>query len=104
MVQVTDKKTKKDWADSRTLPADNNYADRELCPLVMAGKVTFCSHFDAGARTREILMTVLKTLKVRTGANVNIEFYGALDGIAENSAIDIYKSFFAKNLALFTRN
>lgn len=49
------------WASNRDVPADNNFAERELRPLVIARKVSFCSHSEGGARTREILMTVLKT-------------------------------------------
>ncbi len=49
------------WSASRAVPADNNFAERELRPLVMVRKVSFCSHSDAGAKTREILMTVLKS-------------------------------------------
>jgi transposase len=84
------------WADSRAVPADNNYAERELRPLVMSRKVSFCSHSDAGAKTREILMTILKTLKLRTGADVKTEFNNALDRIAENPEMDIYEALFGK--------
>ena len=51
------------WADDRTIPADNNLAERELRPLVIARKISFGSQSDAGARTRETLMTVLHTLR-----------------------------------------
>jgi hypothetical protein len=84
------------WADSRAVPADNNYAERELRPLVMSRKVSFCSHSDAGAKTREILMTILKTLKLKTGADVKTEFNNALNRIAENPEMDIYEALFGK--------
>jgi len=51
------------WAEDHSIPADNNLAERELRPLVIANKISFGSQSDAGARTREILMTVLHTLK-----------------------------------------
>jgi len=82
------------WANNRDVPADNNFAERELRPLVMARKVSFGSHSDAGAKTRETLMTVLKTLQLRTKNNVRIAFANFLDQLAENSDIDVYKCLF----------
>lgn len=54
------------WAKSPNIPADNNRAERELRPLVIARKISFGSQSEAGARTRETLMTVLHTLRKRT--------------------------------------
>jgi transposase len=51
------------WADDRQVPAENNLAERDLRPTVIARKVSFGSQSDAGARTRGILMSVLHTLK-----------------------------------------
>jgi transposase len=82
------------WANNRDVPADNNVAERELRPLVMARKVSFGSHSDTGAKTRETLMTVLKTLKLRTKNNVRIAFANFLDQLAENSNIDVHKCLF----------
>jgi len=84
------------WANNRDVPADNNFAERELRPLVMARKVSFGSHSDAGAKTRETLMTVLKTLKLRTKNNVTIAFANFLDQLAENPNIDVYKCLLEK--------
>jgi transposase len=81
------------WADDRNIPADNNLAERELRPLVIARKISFDSQSDAGARTREILMTVLHTLKKRT-ADVTIAFKSALDKLAEQADIDPYEAVF----------
>jgi transposase len=78
------------WADNREVPADNNFAERELRPLVMARKVSFGSHSDAGAQTREILMTILRTLKMRTLDDVKTAFANALNRIAENPEINAY--------------
>ena len=84
------------WADNRDVPADNNFAERELRPLVMARKVSFCSHSEGGAKTREILMTVLKTLKLRTTDDAKTAFINALNRIAENPMMDPYKALFEK--------
>lgn len=82
------------WANNRDIPSDNNFAERELRPLVMARKVSFGSHSDAGAKTRETLMTVLKTLKLRTENDVRTAFANFLDQYAKNSGIDVYKCLF----------
>jgi len=65
------------WAKSPKIPADNNRAERELRPLVIARKISFGSQSEAGARTREILMTVLHTLRKRSD-NVTAAFEQAL--------------------------
>jgi len=82
------------WADDRNIPADNNLAERELRPLVIARKISFGSQSDAGAKTREIIMTVLHTLKKRV-PDVTIVFKSALDKLAEDSDIDPYKTVFS---------
>jgi len=81
------------WAEDRDIPADNNLAERELRPLVIARKISFGSQSDAGARTREILMTVLHTLKKRT-ADVTTVFKAALDKLAEQDDLDPDKTIF----------
>jgi hypothetical protein len=70
------------WASSPNIPADNNRAERELRPLVIARKVSFGSQSEAGARTRETLMTVLHTLRKRS-PNMTAAFEQALNRLAE---------------------
>ena len=82
------------WANKRDVPADNNFAERELRPLVMARKVSFGSHSHSGAKTREILMTVLKTLKLRTKNNLREAFAHFLNQLAENADLNVYKGLF----------
>lgn len=84
------------WASNRDVPADNNFAERELRPLVMARKVSFGSHSDAGLKTRETLMTVLKTLKLRTNNNVNSAFAKFLNLYADNNDIDVNRILSSK--------
>ena len=79
---------------NRDTPADNNLAERELRPLVIARKISFGSQSDAGARTREILMTVLHTLKKKT-SDVTIAFKSSLDKLTEQADIDSYKAIFS---------
>src|SRR5665647_2731052 len=54
------------WVENRAVPADNNRAERELRPTVIARKVSFGSQSDAGAKTREVLMSVVHTLVKRS--------------------------------------
>jgi hypothetical protein len=74
------------WADDRRVPAENNWAERDLRPTVIARKVSFGSQSDAGAHTRGILMSVLHTLKKR-GRDVVAHLTGVLDRLAN----DIYQ-------------
>jgi transposase len=82
------------WADDRNIPADNNLAERELRSLVIARKISFGSQSEAGARTREILMTALHTLKNRT-TDVMGAFKSALDKLTAQPDINPYKALFA---------
>jgi len=84
------------WADDRTVPADNNLAERELRPLVIARKISFGSQSVAGAATRETLMTVLHTLRKRT-PDVTAAFKSALDKLAEQADLDLAKVLFNLN-------
>jgi transposase len=54
------------WSEDRSVPADNNLAERDLRPTVIARKVSFGSVSDAGAQTRSTLMTVVTTQKKRS--------------------------------------
>jgi transposase len=57
------------WARDRTIPADNNRAERELRPTVIARKVSFGSQSKRGADTRSVLMSVLYTAQKRLKAS-----------------------------------
>jgi hypothetical protein len=69
------------WVENRTVPADNNRAERELRPTVIARKVSFGSQSDAGAKTREVLMSVVHTLAKRV-ADPDAHFKSVLDKLA----------------------
>jgi len=81
------------WADDPRVPADNNRAERELRPLVIARKISFGSQSEAGAKTREILMTVLHTLRKRV-PEVATAFQSALDQLTEQPDADPAKILF----------
>jgi transposase len=71
------------WVSDRRVPADNNRCERELRPTVIARKVSFGSQSEEGAKTREILMSVLHTVKKR---RPDVEQY--LKGVLDQLALD----------------
>lgn len=81
------------WARDPCIPAENNLAERDLRPLVIARKISFGSQSDAGAQTREILMSVLHTLKKR-GRNPAAALQDALDQLARHPDLDPYPILF----------
>ena len=76
------------WAKDRTIPAENNLAERALRPLVIARKISFGSQSEKGLRTREILMSILGTLAKRADHAVDA-FTRLLDAVADNPALDL---------------
>jgi transposase len=81
------------WAKDRSVPAENNVAERGLRSLVIARKNSFGSQSDRGARTRETLMTILHTLKKRTH-DVAGHFQRTLDRLAADPTLDPYPVLF----------
>jgi transposase len=77
------------WSKNRQVPADNNLAERDLRPSVIARKVSFGSATDAGAQTRSILTTIVITLK-KQNVNVTAHIKWVLDQMAK----DIYQNPF----------
>jgi transposase len=84
------------WADDSAIPAENNLAERELRPLVVARKISFGSQSPNGAHTREVLMTVLHTLRKQTD-NASHAFRAALDQLAADPRADPFKILFPRS-------
>jgi len=83
------------WAQDRQVPADNNLAERDLRPTVIARKVSFGSVSDAGAHTRGILMSVLYSLK-KHRFNVEYHLKSVLDQLANDTSQAPYPLLFPK--------
>jgi transposase len=81
------------WVADRAVPPDNNRCERELRPTVIARKVSFGSQSDAGAKTREILMSVLHTLRKRR-ADAQAHFKWVLDQLAADPKRDPFALLF----------
>ena len=91
------------WAEDRNIPAENNFAERTLRPTVIARKVSFGSQSDAGARTREILMSIVLTLKQRF-EDFPTRFKNALDQLAHNPELAPYNLLFQQHPSLPAHN
>lgn len=73
------------WVKDRNIPPDNNRAEREIRPTVIARKVSFGSQSENGAETRSIIMSVIHTAKKRTKSRTTIDWIKTLlDWWAEN--------------------
>jgi len=81
------------WAESPSIPADNNFAERELRSLVIARKVSFGSQSDEGALTRETLMSILHTMRLR-GIPVGQRLKSTLDRLAAHPQDNPYPLLF----------
>lgn len=75
------------WVKDPAVPPENNRAERELRPTVIARKVSFGSQSEAGAQTRETLMSLLHTLKKRH-QDAEAYFKSVLDRLATNMKQD----------------
>ena len=73
------------------MPAENNRAERELRPTVIARKVSFGSQSPQGAMNRSVLMSILHTAQKRL-KNQSLEkwFKQSLDKIAADPDISPY--------------
>jgi transposase len=81
------------WVRDRRVPCENNRAERELRPTVIARKVSHGSQAEEGAHTREVLMSVMQTLKKRV-ANPRQKFKEVLDKGALNPKLNLSESLF----------
>jgi transposase len=76
------------WVDNRAVPADNNRAERGLRPVVISRKISFGTQSDKGMKTMEVMLTVLRTLQLRTG-NAEAALKRILDELARNPRADV---------------
>jgi len=81
------------WAEQRQIPADNNLAERDLRPTVIARKVSFGSQSEAGAHTRSVLMSLLHTLK-KQNLNPGSTLKSTLDQLAREPTLDPFALLF----------
>jgi transposase len=83
------------WAEDRAVPADNNLAERDLRPSVIARKVSFGSASDAGAKVRSTLTTIVTTLK-KQSVDAAQRIKDALDALATNPHQEAHSLLFPR--------
>jgi len=76
------------WVGDRRVPPENNYSERSLRPLVIARKLSFGSQSPRGAKTREVIMSVLHSL-AKQGHDPATRLREALDALARDPRTDI---------------
>jgi hypothetical protein len=81
------------WVSDRRVPCENNRAERELRPTVIARKVSFGSQAEEGAKTREVLMSVMQSLKKQV-PDPRQKFKQVLDQIALNPQLEVTELLF----------
>jgi transposase len=85
------------WTLDPRIPAENNRAERELRPLVIARKVSFGSQSDAGAATRETLMSVLVTTLQKRNPDPLTTLTATLDALVADPNADVYRLLFGSD-------
>ena len=81
------------WSKSSQIPAENNYAEREIRKVVIARKMSYGSQSEEGAKTREIWTSILQTLKKRE-ENPRDKLIKALNKLSQNKDLDIAEELF----------
>lgn len=81
------------WCASAEVPAENNYAEREIRKVVIARKLSYGSQSEEGAKTREIWTSVLQSLKKREG-EPEAKLVEGLNSLVENPELDIAEELF----------
>lgn len=86
------------WTETAEIPADNNYAEREIRKIVIARKMSYGSQSMEGAKTREIRTSVLQTLKKRE-PNPRDKLIESLNRLSQNENLDIAEELFGSPLS-----
>ena len=78
------------WVKNRRIPPDNNRAESELRPIVIARKVSFGSQSVKGTYTRSVLMSVLHSVAKRIEhQSIKHWLANTLDALALDSSLDL---------------
>lgn len=83
------------WTASPHIPAENNYAEREIRKVVIARKMSYGSQSQEGASTRETWTSILQSLKKRT-ENPRDKLVEALNKLSHNENLDIAEELFGR--------
>ncbi len=81
------------WTSTAQIPAENNYAEREIRKVVIARKMSYGSQSTEGAKTRETWTSILQTLKKRE-ENPRDKLVQALNKVSQTKDLDITAELF----------
>jgi transposase len=81
------------WCKSPQIPAENNYAEREIRKIVIARKMSYGSQSTEGAKSRETWTSILQTLKKRE-ENPRDKLVEVLNNLSHNENLDIAEELF----------
>ena len=81
------------WTTTAQIPAENNYAEREIRKVVIARKMSYGSQSTEGAKTRETWTSILQTLKKRE-ENPRDKLVEALNKLSRIKDLDIAEELF----------
>lgn len=81
------------WCKSSLIPAENNYAEREIRKTVIARKMSYGSQSQAGAKTREIWTSILLSLQKRE-ENPRDKLVQTLNKLSHAANLDIATELF----------
>ena len=84
------------WCESERIPAENNYAEREIRKIVIARKNSYGSQSDEGAEMREIWTSVLASLKKRE-ANPREKLVEGLNKLSADENFDLAEFLFGES-------
>ena len=76
------------WVEDKNIKCENNTAERAIRGTVIARKISLGSQGEKGARNREIISSVLLTVKQR-GRNPEQWLVETLNKMAKNPKLDI---------------
>jgi len=81
------------WCQNASIPAENNYAEREIRKVVIARKMSYGSQSTEGAKTRETWTSILQTLKKRE-ENPRGKLVKAFNKLSQTKDLDITAELF----------
>lgn len=76
------------WVEDRRICCENNRAERTIRPTVISRKLSFGSQSEKGANSREIIMTVLHTARIR-GKEPNQFLVEILNAVSRDPNYDV---------------
>jgi transposase len=59
------------FLEETNVPFENNHAERQIRPMVIMRKNSYCNRSEAGARTQAILMSVFRTLSLKNISQID---------------------------------